>query len=74
MSEELYQSWLEIVELVATIQLNDEEDEMIWQFTSSGIYSSQSLYKIINFRGIKPAHVSVVWSLKIPLEFIYFCG
>ena len=30
MSEELYQSWLEIVELVATIHLVDEEDEMIW--------------------------------------------
>lgn len=30
MFEELYQSWLEIVELVATILLVDEEDEMIW--------------------------------------------
>ena len=30
MSEDLYQSWLEIVELVDTIHLLDEEDEMIW--------------------------------------------
>lgn len=45
---------------------------MIWQFTSSGKYSSQSLYKIINFRGIKPVHVSAVWSLKIPPRVHFF--
>jgi hypothetical protein len=56
---------LEILELVATVQLSEEEDEMIWQFTSSGVYSSQSLYKIINFRGIKTVHVSAVWKIKI---------
>lgn len=65
-SQELYQCWLEIVELVATVQFTEEEDEMVWQFTTSGEYSSQSLYKIINFRGIKTVHVSAVWGLKIP--------
>jgi hypothetical protein len=65
-SETLYQSWLEIVELAFTIQLTNDEDEIVWQFTSKGVYSSQSLYKIINFRGIKQVHLSVVWSLKIP--------
>jgi hypothetical protein len=54
------------VELVGTIQFTDDADEMIWQFNSSEVYSSQSLYKIINFRGIQPVHVSAVWSLKIP--------
>jgi hypothetical protein len=42
-SESLYQSWLDLVELVSTVQLTDEEDEMVWQFTSKGIYSSVSL-------------------------------
>jgi len=65
-SEALYQSWLEIVELVFTIELTEEEDEMVWQYTSKGTYSSQSLYKVINFRGIKQVHVSAIWSLKIP--------
>lgn len=31
-NEALYQSWLEIVELVSTIQFTDEEDELVWQF------------------------------------------
>jgi hypothetical protein len=34
-SEDLYQSWLEVVELVGTIQFTKEADEMIWQFNSS---------------------------------------
>jgi len=29
-SRDLYQSWLDIVELVASVELSDEEDEMIW--------------------------------------------
>ena len=28
-SEELYQVWLEVVELVSTISLNNDEDEMV---------------------------------------------
>jgi hypothetical protein len=39
-SEDLYQSWLDIVELVSTVQFTNDEDEMIWQFNSSGTYSS----------------------------------
>jgi hypothetical protein len=34
-SEDLYQSWLEVVELVGTIQFTNEADEMISQFNSS---------------------------------------
>jgi len=43
--------WLDVVELVSTIRLIDDEDEMVWLFNSSGVYSSQSLYKVINFSG-----------------------
>jgi hypothetical protein len=71
-SNELYHSRLDIVELVATIQFSNDEDEMLWQFNSSGIYSSQSLYKIINFRRIKLVHVSATWSLKVPPQVHFF--
>jgi hypothetical protein len=39
-SKEIYHSWLEVVELVSTIQLNNEEGEMMWMFSSSGKYPS----------------------------------
>jgi hypothetical protein len=42
------------------------KSELIWQFTAKGAYTSQSLYKIINFRGVQPVHVPAAWSLKTP--------
>lgn len=51
--------------------LNSEEDAMVWQFTSSGVYSS---HKLINFRGVQPVFVSAVWDIKVPPEFIFFFG
>jgi hypothetical protein len=41
----------EVVQLASTISFSGEENWMIWSLTSNGVYSSQSLYKVINFRG-----------------------
>jgi hypothetical protein len=41
----------ELVNLVSTIEFSGEDDALIWQHNSSGLYSSQSHYSIINFRG-----------------------
>jgi hypothetical protein len=71
-STKLYNSWLEVLELVSTISLSEEEDEMVWMFSSKGVYSSQSLYKIINFRGIKLVHVPALWHIKIPPRLHFF--
>jgi hypothetical protein len=35
-------------------------------YESNGIYSSKSLYALINFRGVKPIYLPPVWDLKIP--------
>jgi len=39
----LFNIWLEVVQLASTISFTDEEDSLIWQFNSEGVYSSQSL-------------------------------
>jgi hypothetical protein len=46
----LYQLWEEVVSVATSIELIGEEDELVWQFSSCGIYSSQSLYNAINFK------------------------
>jgi hypothetical protein len=51
---------------VSTIELTGDDDAMIWQFHSSGVYSSQSLYVVINFRGVKPVYLLIVWKLVAP--------
>ena len=66
------QQWLEILNLASTIVFSQEEDAMIWHYNSNGIYSTQSLYKIINFRGVQPVFVSAVWDIKVPPRVHFF--
>jgi hypothetical protein len=59
-------SWLELIEIAKTISYSDENDELVWQYETNGIYSSSSMYAIVNFRGIQPIYLPSVWKLKIP--------
>jgi hypothetical protein len=44
--------WEELVNIASSIEFTGEEDELVWHFNSSGIYSSWSLYNVINFKGV----------------------
>jgi hypothetical protein len=67
----VFQLWDEVVSLASSITLTEEEDEPIWQFNSTRVYSSQSLYVVINFRGVQPVYVPEVWKI-IVLPRIHF--
>jgi hypothetical protein len=54
------------LEVARSIFFCNEEDQLLWQYTSSGVYSSSSMYDIINFRGIGHVYLPAVWKLKIP--------
>jgi hypothetical protein len=56
----LFDMWEELVNLVSTVELTEDEDALIWQFQSNGVYSSQSLYSVINFRGVTLVFVPAV--------------
>jgi hypothetical protein len=58
--------WFELVEIAQTITFSEEEDQPIWKYESKGVYSSKSLYVVINFRGIQHVFLPSVWDLKIP--------
>jgi hypothetical protein len=64
--------WMEVKQLASTISFDGEEDALIWMFSTKGVYSSQSLYKAINFRGVTPVHVPAVWNLTIPTRVQFF--
>lgn len=52
---------------IEEVCLTDEEDQIMWNFTSSGTYAVQSLYDVINYRGVTLViYVSSVWKLNIP--------
>jgi len=46
----------------------------MWSYTSSGKYTVQSLYAVINHRGIVPQFVSSIWRIMIPPGCIFFNG
>jgi hypothetical protein len=52
--------WLKILEIAKGITYNDSADQMIWKYESSGVYSSKSLYAIVNFRGVQPVYLPAV--------------
>jgi hypothetical protein len=62
----LFNPWEEVLSIASSLELSSEEDEPVWQCNSSGIYSSQSLYRVISFIGVLPVYVPAVWKLRIP--------
>ena len=65
-SDQMFSRWLELVEIVSSIEYNDGGDSLVWEYDSKRIYTSKSLYAIINFRGIVPMYIPAVWKIKVP--------
>jgi hypothetical protein len=70
----LMQLWYELVEIARGIQFTDEEDVMIWQFDSSGVFSVQSLYAVINDRGWNKCLLQTCGKYLFPRGFISLYG
>jgi hypothetical protein len=73
-SSRLMNLWFELTSIIESVSLTEEDDHIMWSYTSSGKYSVQSLYAVINHRGVVPMFVSAVWKLNIPQECRFFCG
>jgi hypothetical protein len=58
--------WFELLGVVEEVNLVEEEDQIIWSFSSNGHFSVQFLYAVINHWGVKLVYVQSVWNLKIP--------
>jgi hypothetical protein len=62
----MMRSWDDLVAVVEQITLSGEPDTLIWCYNSTGLYSSSSLYSIINFRGVSPVYIPAVWDTVVP--------
>jgi hypothetical protein len=71
-SVRLMSLWEELKVVVESIVLNNEEDQILWTYSSTGKYSVQSLYAIINHRGVVPVFIQSVWKLNIPPRVQFF--
>ena len=64
--------WYEVLQIAQTLQLSAEDDALIWKFESKGVYSVNSLYAIINCRGVVPVFVHALWKIKVPPKVHFF--
>jgi len=71
-SERLMLMWQALSSVGDSIRLTEEEDTILWSFSSNGHYSVQSLYAIINHRGVTPVFIHAVWKLNIPPKLQFF--
>jgi hypothetical protein len=71
-SNQMMLMWDELKGVVSSLVLKEELDAPIWNYSSSGIYSSQSCYAIISFRGVTPVYIPAVWSVRVPQKIHMF--
>lgn len=54
------------------MHLVDSEDTLIWNFDSKGVYTDNSFYKVINFRGVLPVNTTAVCSEAESCKHLFF--
>jgi hypothetical protein len=61
----LLNQWDELIQIASGIELTEEEDAIIWQYSSNGKFSVQTLYAIINDMGVWQGYTPVVWKIRV---------
>ena len=64
-STNLFQLGLELKAITSTLTLSHEDDALPWQYENKGVYSTSSLYAIINFGGVSPSGLAIACPPKI---------
>lgn len=59
-------AWDDLFNIVKNVSLTDSEDTILWNYDSKGVYTVKSFYNIVNFRGVLPTNIPVIWKFKIP--------
>ena len=62
-SDAMMENWYCLEQIIKNCVLTEEEDSLIWQYESKGVYSTSSLHNIINFRGVQPVYIYLLFGL-----------
>jgi hypothetical protein len=66
MDREIMEQWLEVIQIASCLQFTEEKDALVWQYNSTGKYSIQQLYAIVNDRGVSQIYTTVMWKIPVP--------
>ena len=64
--------WNDLFSRIINIKLEDREDTILWNYDHKGVYTVKSFCNIINFRGIHPGNLPVIWKINVPLRIQIF--
>jgi hypothetical protein len=65
------ENWYVIVSKVANVNLTSEHDQFIWKINKEGLFTVNSMHKLLMFNGVIPRK-SLIWKLRIPLKIKIF--
>jgi hypothetical protein len=65
-SSSMGQMWEDLCAVFDQVGLNVDSDSLVWCYEKSGVYSSQSCYAVISFRGVTPVHLPAIWNIVVP--------
>jgi hypothetical protein len=65
-NQKMMDQWYQMEQIASSIRLLDVEDSLVWKLDSSGVYSSHSLYAVLNYHGVTPMFIPAVWKLHVP--------
>mgnify|MGYP001024156281 FL=1 len=65
-SPDMLTAWNELFCVVKDLSLNDCEDTIIWDLEPKGIYTVKSYYNFVNFRGVVPDNIMLIWKANVP--------
>lgn len=66
--------WNDLFSRISNVNLEDKEDAIRWNYEAKGVYTVKSFYNIVNFRGIRPGNLPVIWNINVPLRIQIFSG
>ena len=60
------------MQIAQTLRLGAEDDCILWKFEPKGVYNVNSMYVVVNFRGIIPVYVASVWDVNVLPKIQFF--
>jgi hypothetical protein len=58
--------WEDLCSVVEQVELNEDSDSLVWCYEKTGVYSTQSYYAMISFRGVTPVFLPAIWNIVVP--------
>jgi hypothetical protein len=66
MENKIMNQWYELKQIAGSVIFMEEDDSIIWKYNSTRKYSVQSLYAVVNDRGIKQIFTHIMWKKILP--------